>query len=514
MPESSDPSPPERQPDPAAPAKSSDAAARPRPRANPPNAQQAQQTKQTGTFSFNDLVHLARSLTGEEPPPSPNASARTLISRDQKKFSRQKSQPFAEPSDSAADSPSDAPSEPEESPKSLSSPAPSASISASAPLRKSVSVAFARGSGGGQSRRVRRSVLMPFVLAQLAMIALVFVGWLIFRAPREEPDTARAVPPAPSKVSAASAAPLSPRAFELIDRMMEAEKAGDFRKALDLCEQIRRTERRAPGLDYRQALLSAKAGGGPQVVVALNHSLAANEELVNSHNLMAAMMLQQGNLAGAIREYEAAAQAGPFEDKAFFYWGEALRRMGQPQAALIRLDQAIDRARDPADEAFYQSKVRLTLIEMNREQEFAEELRTKLALNPPPVDWLVTAAAVELHRGKFDAAAGYLDQASKMVPPKLLEDWLRDSYLFGFAREKTLARFYGQLAPPAAPVSAETAPSAAEPQEPLPGVPQGPLPGLTGTDSPEESPSSSSGTPRAPEPPKPSASPAPAAQGK
>ena len=155
----------------------------------------------------------------------------------------------------------------------------------------------------------------------------------------------------------------------------------------------------------------------PRVVLLLNKSIAEGEQVAASYNLRGVLFNRQAVDKG-LSDLKLAAQLDPFDAKDAFFVGEALRRQGKPQAALEYLQQAVNRLDNPFEESFYQFKYRLALLEAGREQEFAPELTAKLALNPPPVDWLFTAAAVEIHRGNLPAAGADLDKAQAQVLPR------------------------------------------------------------------------------------------------
>ena len=129
----------------------------------------------------------------------------------------------------------------------------------------------------------------------------------------------------------------------------------------------------------------------------------------------------------------------------------------------------MDRLREPVLEAQYRLAIRLTQIELGQEQAFATEMASQLAENPPAPDWLLTAAAVELHRNNLAAAASYLDKASGLMDKELFNMRLRDYFFYSYRFEKSLARFYRPAASPAP--AAAPAPSASPAAAATPGMP-------------------------------------------
>ena len=75
------------------------------------------------------------------------------------------------------------------------------------------------------------------------------------------------------------------------------------------------------------------------------------------------------------------------------------------------------------------------------------------------MDWLITAAAQELHAGRFAAAATYFEQAALHGDAEMFAARLRDYYLFQFKYEKELARFYPRLGSEKSPAEPTPAPA-------------------------------------------------------
>lgn len=312
--------------------------------------------------------------------------------------------------------------------------------------------------------------------AMVILVLVAFVGavWLVAKIAR--PDAVK-IAPAPARATPdASSLPMSLKAGELdlIDKIAEAQKAGDAPKALALCVLLRSQSPNVYGLSYQEATLAATVGDFQAALVALNRSLRAGEEMSACYMLRAAILAKDSKPEAMLRDYEAASSAAPMDPKPFFFWGEMLRRSGRPQAALVRLHQASLRAKDRDSDEFYQFKTRLTLIEMDRGVELANDLKTRLAPPSPAPDWLLTAAALELRKGDVNAASGFLERASALLTPEQFSSRLRDYYFFGFSAEPALAKFYGPILKPAA--KAEAPPAGAVPPAALALPPPGPAP--------------------------------------
>ena len=245
-----------------------------------------------------------------------------------------------------------------------------------------------------------------------------------------------------------------------VDQANAAEKDGDYSRARSLLEEVRQAGGHLAALDYHLALLAFESGDQPRALLLLNSSADQEKDVAEAYNLRGIMMEQAAGLSKGLPDLERAAQADPFNAKYAFFVGEVLRRTGKPQAAEDYLTQALHRLREPGLQGTYEAKLRLAQLEAGQEKAFSDEMALKLALNPPPVDWLFTAAAVELHHGNAAAAAGYLDKARAATSREEMEARLRDYYFSSFANDKELARFFHRVDQPAAsPVLPKLPPS-------------------------------------------------------
>ena len=251
-----------------------------------------------------------------------------------------------------------------------------------------------------------------------------------------------AVPPQKSPNTFDARSVLSAGSIGLLDQAMAAEAASDYVKAIELLERAQRDAGHIYGLSYRLAALCYKANEMPQVLPLLNQSIADGEEVAASYSLRGTLSDQIEGTPQDPCDLEKATRLEPLNARYFFVWGEALRHAGKPQLALRQLQRAVERAQEPALAAIYALKLRLTQIELGQADAFAGELADKLKDAPPPVDWLLTAAADEMHRGDFPAAAVMLGRIRGLVGVRETARQLDDVFFKSFAGEAELAPFF------------------------------------------------------------------------
>lgn len=231
--------------------------------------------------------------------------------------------------------------------------------------------------------------------------------------------------------------------LEVIDAAMSAEASGNYAKAIELLQQAQHNNAaHLPGVDYRLALLHHQAGDPSRVEPLLDLSIAEGEEVAACCNLRGTIANQRDGADEGLEDLERATRLDPFNARYLFDWGEALRRAGKPQVALVQLRHALDRLQEPALLGLYALKVRLCEVETAQEDRFGEEMAAQLRLTPPPVEWLLTAAAVEMHRSNFPAAAEDLNKVRALIGERETAARLQDVFFKNFSREEELVRFF------------------------------------------------------------------------
>ncbi len=426
------------------------------------------------------VAATAESAPVDAPKPT-GAGLRSTLPKGQRKFQRYDREsagperPTATPSPDAADD-----GEP------LPEGAAPTVIPASAPERSMPSYAgrpVPIALTGGPSNRRAKPVpeRSPYLWVGMQVGAIFLLGLMFYMGrisvPKAVAPVKDAAPTAPRVApEGATLETLSPEAANLIDQAMAAEQDRQFAKATDLLKQVQRNFPGIRDLDYHLALLALEENDAVRALPLLNQSIAEGEQPGASYKLRGTVLSRRGGVNRGMNDFENATLADPFGAENFFFWGEALRRAGKMQAALVKLQQAIDRLRVPELENQYRLQIRLTQLELGQEQAFAAEMAEQLAQNPPVPDWLLTAAAVELHRNNFPAAAGYLDKASTYMDKELFELRLRDFFFYGYRFQKPLERFFtfAKTAPtptPSTAIAATPAPGLPEPPALLPESP-------------------------------------------
>ena len=429
----------------------------PVPRINPPNINAGKEkSPAAGPPGFIDFLEWMRSqmASGEAA-----TDQRTPPPKERKKFQRQDAEakterpapPLAAPAEpSATIPPLAAPSEKIAPPASVAPATPAAELPppGSAPSFVDSSQTRVRR---GQQGATKRNFWVG-ALVQAGVLTLLVLSFLLGRASVSKvapaPNAAPAAPEITTQDGKTTTDLLSSANAALIDRAMAATQASHFKEAAEALDKVKASGQPVRGLTLQRAMVALFANEGPQAVPLLNEAIAEGVNIGEAYNLRATLNSRRNVFRSTANDYVTASKLDPFDARIFFYWGSALRRSGMSQEAMVHLQQALDRLREPTVEGYYQLALRTTQIEVGQEKQFADELTRQLALPYPNIDWLFTAAALALRDGKYAAAVAYLDRAEQCGDPDGFALRLRDFYFEQFNTRKELARFFAKLAPP------------------------------------------------------------------
>lgn len=171
-------------------------------------------------------------------------------------------------------------------------------------------------------------------------------------------------------------------------------------------------------------------------------STASPDEKIGARNLLGMVLGQAGNYEEAILLFQENIQEEPANAGAYANLGEALRRAGRPREALEPLQKTVELQ---PESILYALKLRLARVEAGEDEEIGEETARQLQQNPPPADWLITAAAIALHREKWSEAKILLEQAKATFQPQLYGELMQDVAFSRHAEQPELAGLFPKL---------------------------------------------------------------------
>lgn len=181
---------------------------------------------------------------------------------------------------------------------------------------------------------------------------------------------------------------------------------------------------------------------------------AKPEDMAAARNLMGIILGQAGKFDEAIQWFKLNAESNPDDVGALTNWAQALRRAGRPGEAIPHLRKATELM---PDATLYALQLRLARIENGEDEAVGRAAMGELERKPVPIDWLLTAAAVALHREKWEEAKILLTQARAVMTPQQMGEILQDPAFSRHADRDELADVFPQrvMQPTAGPRTME-----------------------------------------------------------
>lgn len=229
---------------------------------------------------------------------------------------------------------------------------------------------------------------------------------------------------------------------ELVKQALNAERAGKWQEAVERLMAAKNKDLRYRGILFRVGKIVYDHRDFDAADKAFERAIVFGENVEAANFYRGLIAVRRRNLPAAEQFFEAAATAAPFVSDYHYYWGEALRLDFKPEQSLPHYAQAILLARTDQDAAVCQFKVRMAKIEAAEGSTVAAELAAKESVGPLSVDWLMTAAALQLRGGHVDSARQLILEARDAKAPGLFASCVNDFYF------REAAKKYPELAEP------------------------------------------------------------------
>jgi tetratricopeptide (TPR) repeat protein len=226
----------------------------------------------------------------------------------------------------------------------------------------------------------------------------------------------------------------------------QALSQGDVVKAKNILLTERDRNPQAKGVDFGLAIVAFSKGDRAEAAGLLQKSITAGEMLGDSHNLLGVINIQDGKKSEAISEFQAAMEASPKDPQPCLNLAEAYRADNEPKKAYAPLEKAISLT--PGNSGLYEFKLRLAKIDAGDLADVAQatEAKIKEKGNDLSMDWVMTAAALSLRKGRTKDAVVLLEQARRAMPADAFHNTMEDHAFKFFATEAEMAPFYSTTA--------------------------------------------------------------------
>ena len=199
-------------------------------------------------------------------------------------------------------------------------------------------------------------------------------------------------------------------AGDLIEQALAAERLGNWQDAADRFIAAKYKNLSYSGLLFRVGKLYYDHGDFDSADKVFDRTIAFGENIDSANYYRGMIAVGRSNFPAAERFFEAATSAAPFNADYYYSLAETLRKDRRPQEAISRYEQAAARAGEQ-ETIVCQFKIRMTRVEANDVAPVSAELEKKQSAGPLPVDWIMTAAAMQIHAGNVDDAVRLVQEA-------------------------------------------------------------------------------------------------------
>jgi tetratricopeptide (TPR) repeat protein len=200
-------------------------------------------------------------------------------------------------------------------------------------------------------------------------------------------------------------------AEELVENAIVAERLGKWDEAAKRFIAAKYKNPALSGVLFRAAKLCYDHADFDSADRLFESSIGFGENLDGANYYRGMIASARSDFPAAERFYEAAANADPFNADYYYSLAETLRKDHRPKDAIARYEQAARRGGGKAEQTICRFKIRMAKLEAGDSSEVSQEVEQMRSQGPLPVDWIMTAAAIEIQQGHVEQSIPFIHEA-------------------------------------------------------------------------------------------------------
>jgi tetratricopeptide (TPR) repeat protein len=208
-------------------------------------------------------------------------------------------------------------------------------------------------------------------------------------------------------------------AEDLVEQAIVAERLGNWEEAAQRLIAAKYKNLALPGVIFRAAKLYYDHNDFDSADRLFESSISFGENVDAANYFRGMIASGRSDFTGAERFFEAATSAAPFNADYYYSLAETCRKDHRPKEAIARYEQAARRAAGDEEQVICRFKARMASLEAGEVGPVSSELEKKRSSGPLSVDWLLTAAALEIHQLHVPEAIKLVEQAREADQPQL-----------------------------------------------------------------------------------------------
>lgn len=223
---------------------------------------------------------------------------------------------------------------------------------------------------------------------------------------------------------------------ELVAQALVAERAGRITEAVELFIAAKHKNLRYRGILFRVAKIGYDRGDFDNADKLFERAIAFGENVELADYFRGLIAIRHKDFPGAQRFFEASVNAAPFVADTYFYLAETIRMDHRPHEAIPHYEHARLLAVTERDEVVCGFKSRMARLEAADAPKVASEIQAREQSAPLSVDWLMTAAALQIREARVDEAIPLITKARALNQPGLFAACASDSFFVEAAKKQ------------------------------------------------------------------------------
>lgn len=214
----------------------------------------------------------------------------------------------------------------------------------------------------------------------------------------------------------------------LVKEGLRLQRNGNFQGAAERFLAAKFKNREYRGILARTGRIAYEQKDYTTADKLFERAIAFGENIDVSNYFRGLIAVRRKDLPAARRFFEAAVAAEPFVADYHFYLGEALRLDHHPRDSVASYEHAALLARNEGEARICRFKIRMALLEAADTDGVKADLELMKGAGKLSVDWLLTAAAIDLREGRLDEALPLIRLARDGGEPDIFAACITDSY--------------------------------------------------------------------------------------
>ena len=206
---------------------------------------------------------------------------------------------------------------------------------------------------------------------------------------------------------------------ELVEQAIVDESLGNWEQAAKRFIAAKYKNLSLPGVLVRAGKLYYDHADFDSADQLFDSAIGFGENIDASNYFRGMIASGRSDFPAAERFFQAAANAAPFNADYYYSFAETLRKDHRPKDAIAPYEQAARRSATDEERTICRFKARMAAVEAADTGPVSSELAQKQSAGPLTVDWLMTAAALEIQQGRISDAVRFIEQAREADQSRL-----------------------------------------------------------------------------------------------